>query len=60
MEDKGVTFKKSNVKDLSKVLQRLCNDKNEVEKYKKNAQKFILNKYSWDDVVEQTLKLYMK
>ena len=58
LEDKGVTFKKSNVKDLTKVLQNLCDNKDKVKKYKDNAQEYILNKYNWDEVVEKTLKLY--
>ena len=60
VEDKGVIFKKSNVKDLAKKLQELCDDNKLVKKYKDNAQLYILNKYNWDDVVEQTLKLYSK
>ena len=55
---KGVTFEMSNIEDLTHILQKLCNTPKEVSKYKKNAQKFILNKYNWDDVVEETLKLY--
>lgn len=58
LEDKGVTFKKSDVSDLTKVLQDLCKHKEKVQMYKDNAQEFILNKYNWDDVVEQTLKIY--
>lgn len=58
LEDKGVTFKKSNVKDLIKVLQRLCDDKKEVKKYKDEAQSYILERYNWDDVVDKTLELY--
>ena len=60
MEDKGVTFEKSNVKDLTKVLQDLCNNPKKVEKYKKESQDYILNKYNWDDVVNKTLELYKK
>ena len=59
-EDKGVTFKKSDVKDLTKVLQDLCDNKKEVKKYKDDAQKYILNKYNWDDVVSKTIELYKK
>jgi glycosyltransferase involved in cell wall biosynthesis len=59
-DDKGVTFKKSDVKDLTKVLQELCDNKDKVNKYKKEAQEFILNKYNWDDVVDKTLMLYEK
>lgn len=58
IEDKGVTFKKSNIKDLNNKLQELCNNPKEVRQYQKNAQKYILQKYNWDDVVEKTLKLY--
>ena len=51
---------KSNVKDLTKVLQDLCNNPKKVEKYKKESQDYILNKYNWDDVVNKTLELYKK
>ena len=60
LEDKGVIFKKSNIKDLSSKLQKLCDDEKLVKKYKNESQKFILNKYNWDYVVEETLKLYEK
>ena len=60
IEDKGITFKKSDIKDLTKKLQDLCNDKSKVEKYKKESQKYILNKYNWDKVVDKTLDLYRK
>lgn len=60
LESNGVTFKKSSVKNLTKVLDSLCNNPKSVLKYKKNAQKYILNKYNWDDVVEKTLELYKK
>ena len=60
IEDKGVTFKKSNVKDLTKVLQDLCDNTKKVEKYKKESQEYILNKYNWDDVVSKSLELYKK
>ena len=60
LEDKGVTFKKSNVKDLSSKLKKLCDDINLVKKYKDESKKYILNKYNWNDVVKETLKLYKK
>lgn len=60
LEDKGVTFKKSNIESLKNVLQNLCNNSNLVKEYKKEAQKFILTKYNWDKVVKETLKLYRK
>lgn len=58
LEDKGITFNKSSVKDLTKILQDLVDNKDKVKKYKKEAKQFILEKYNWDCVVEQTLKLY--
>ena len=60
LEDKGVTFKKSNVKDLQKKLQELCDSQEMVNKYKSNAQDYILNRYNWDDITNKTLELYKK
>lgn len=58
LESNGITFKKANVKDLEKKLVTLISSEETVNKYKKESQKFILNKYNWDDVVKQTLTLY--
>ena len=60
IEDKGVTFKKSDIKDLEKQLQNLCDNSNQIKQYQKQAQQYILKKYNWDDVVEKTLQLYTK
>ena len=60
IEDKGVTFKKSDIKDLTKVLQDLCDNPKKVENYKKEAQDYILKKYNWADIVDKTLELYKK
>ncbi len=56
--DKGVTFKKSNINDLKKKLEELCNLREKVKEYKEQSQQYILSKYNWDDVVDKTLKLY--
>ena len=56
--DYGVTFKKSNVADLAQKLQTLCNDAQIVNEFKNNAADYICNKYNWDDVTAQTLRLY--
>jgi glycosyltransferase involved in cell wall biosynthesis len=58
VEDKAVTFKKSDVADLNKKLQALCDDEQSVQKYKNEAADFICEKYNWDTVVEKTLELY--
>lgn len=59
VEDKAMVFKKSDVNDLRGKLQTLCNNPNDVEKYRKNATNFICKKYCWDNVVEKTLIVYM-
>lgn len=58
VEDKSIIFRKSDIDDLRKKLQLLCNDENLVRKYKMEAADYICKKYNWDDIVGQTLKLY--
>lgn len=58
IENNGVTFKKSDVKDLIKSLQYLCDNPQKVKQYKNKSQKYILDKYNWNDVVDKTLELY--
>ena len=58
IENNGVTFKKSDVKDLIKSLQYLCDNPQKVKQYKNKSQKYILDKYNWNDVVDKTLQLY--
>lgn len=58
IENKGLVFKKGNIKDLRNKLQELCEDKYKALKYKKNAKNYILKKYNWDNVVKKTLSLY--
>lgn len=58
VEDKAVVFKRSDVRDLKDKLQMLCDDSELVGRYKKEATEFICRKYSWDDVVNKTTKLY--
>lgn len=58
VEDKAVLFQKSNVTELGKKLQWLCENPEEVERYKENAADFITKKYNWEDVVRETVKLY--
>lgn len=58
VEDKAVTFQKSNVDDLQEKLQELCRNEEEVGKYKGEASNYICKKYNWDRIVEKTLRLY--
>ena len=58
VEDKAFVFKKSDVADLRSKLQKACDDKEQVQKYKDEAADYICQKYNWDGVVERTLALY--
>lgn len=58
VEDKALIFKKSDVDDLRNCLQDACDHPEKVLELKKQAVDFICEKYNWDDVVEETLKLY--
>lgn len=60
VENKALTFNKSDVVDLKEKLEKLLNDRESVEKYKREASTFITKKYNWDDVVKKTLDLYNK
>lgn len=58
VEDKAVTFRKSDIAALNNCLQSLCDDPQQVSQYKEEAQSFICGKYNWDDVTKKTLELY--
>lgn len=58
VEDKAVTFKKSDVEDLRTKLEELLEKPEKVEKYKSQAAEFVCKKYDWNVTVEKTLKLY--
>jgi len=59
VEDKAVIFPHSSTEDLRRVLQELLDDEARVAGYKRVAADFICKKYSWDDVVDRTLKFYV-
>ena len=60
VEDKALIFKKSDVKDLREKLQEACDHPEMVMKMKNQAADFICEKYNWDEVVKETMKLYRK
>lgn len=60
VEDKALTFRKGNVKDLRAKLEYLLQHPDVAEKFKKQSGDFICGKYNWDDVVEQTLDVYRR
>lgn len=59
-QDCAVTFKKGSVKQLGIKLNELLKDPKKVMGYKEKSQDFICKKYNWEQVVEETLKLYQK
>ena len=58
VEDKGILFRKSDVEDLRRQLQLVCDDESLVQSCKAQAADYICSKYSWDDMVKRTLELY--
>lgn len=58
IEQYGVVFPRGNVEALRKKLEQLCALPEAVNEFKRNASDFICSKYSWEDVVDKTLKLY--
>ena len=60
IENKGVTFHKSDVNDLKIKLQYLCDNEDIVAEYKDNSADFITSKYNWESIIDRTLELYKK
>ena len=60
VEDKALVFKKSDVNDLREKLQDACDQSKKVIELKRQAADFICEKYNWDEVVEETMKLYRR
>ena len=54
----GFLFECSNVDSLKEKLSFLVNEPDLVEACRKNAQEYILEKYDWEQVVNQTLRVY--
>jgi glycosyltransferase involved in cell wall biosynthesis len=60
VENKAMIFKKSDVQDLQRKLQSICDHPEEVLPLKKQAAEFICKKYNWNKVVEETMELYKR
>lgn len=60
VEDKALIFKKSDVDDLREKLQNACDYPDKVMEMRKQVADFICEKYNWDDIVEETMKLYRR
>lgn len=60
VENKAVTFRKSDVSDLKRQLEDLLAHPETVAAYKAGSREFICRKYDWDTVTEQTIEVYHK
>ena len=58
VEDKAVSFQKSDVVALAETLQKLSDEPALVEGYKSTARGFICEKYDWNTVTDKTMELY--
>ena len=60
VEDQALHFRKGDVKDLREKLQYLLEHPDTVERLRSGSADFICGKYNWDEVVDETLRLYRK
>ena len=58
VENHAAIFRRGDVEDLREKLSSLLTHPEQVEDIRRECQDFVCNKYNWDDVVAQTLKLY--
>ena len=58
-EEYAAVFEKGNVEKLREQLQELIDQPEKVKEYQDAASAYICRKYSWDDVVNKTLNLYL-
>ena len=58
VEENGEIVHIEKAEDLQKSLQKLCDNPEIVNGYKSKSADFVCRKYSWGDVVEETLELY--
>lgn len=57
-KDYALHFPKGNVDELAKMLEFLCSNPDEVKKYQAASTEYICGKYSWEAVVDRTVKVY--
>ena len=56
--DQAVCFRKGDVRDLADKITWLLRNPDIVNGFRQTASAYICSKYNWDDVVEQTVKIY--
>ena len=58
VEDKALVFRKGDVKDLRAKLEFMLTHPEVVHEYGRQSADFICGKYRWDEVVDETVRLY--
>lgn len=58
VEDKAFVFRKGDTKDLRQKLQYMLAHPEVVHEYGAQSADFICGKYNWDEVVDETIRLY--
>lgn len=58
VEDKALVFCKSDVKDLRNKLQYILEHPEVVRSYAEQSADFVCGKYNWDQIVDETVRLY--
>lgn len=56
----GVLFRRGNQYDLCRSLQELCNEPSRVKQIRSEVSSYVCEKYNWDKVTQDTLKVYSK
>lgn len=60
VEDNALIFRKGDVKDLQRKMEYMLQHPDDVQKYGSRSADFVCSKYNWDEVVEETVRLYRK
>ena len=60
VEDKALTFRRGDVKDLKRQLAWMLEHPDEVRRMGEESVDYICGKYNWDDVTGRTLAVYEK
>lgn len=58
VEDKAFVFRKGDIEDLREKLTYMLDHPEIVQSYARQSADFICGKYNWDEVVDETVRLY--
>lgn len=58
VEDQALVFRRGDVKDLQEKLEYMLEHPEVVKEYGSGSADFICGKYNWDEVVDETVKVY--